>query len=421
MPDSTYPAYPIVAFGGFVFTLLPLTWLTKRSAGTLICMFWVAIACLNQFVNSIIWHDHSLNVAPLWTATRLMVAIGVAIPASVLCIIRRIYHILTFQFLVNTPLRVRPAIQFAKAIERDFNFGQKQRALCEDVCIGLGIPVLQMAVEYTLAYNRFQIFEGIGCFPATHNVWPALFLVSGWPLAIGLASSVYGVLTIRIYLRSRKQTNDVLRSAGMSRDSYWPILTLAYSSIVFTVPLSATINALKFFQMQPWTGWHDTHAYYHYIDQHPIAAWKNDTPTLIGLELFRWTRILCAVVFYANFGFSEDARRAYKHAFSTLARPCGTQVNAQTVNDTLSFRASENPVELSSTRSAVTSPERGAAHSSFDIYNNESVGTGAETIRYYTVNWDENILRCNLKCPCTTSVTVVRLISIETEWTDSQY
>jgi hypothetical protein len=45
--------------------------------------------------------------------------------------------------------------------------------------------------EYVVSGHRFNIFEDIGCFPATYNTTLAYPLVYAWPLVIGLISAVY--------------------------------------------------------------------------------------------------------------------------------------------------------------------------------------------------------------------------------------
>lgn len=65
--DPSYPAFPVFAFLGFVVVLIPLPWhLQSWNAGTCLYMLWTALACLNQFVNSIVWHNNAINWAPVW-------------------------------------------------------------------------------------------------------------------------------------------------------------------------------------------------------------------------------------------------------------------------------------------------------------------------------------------------------------------
>lgn len=116
MSDPTYPFFSVFAFLGFILVLLPLPWHLKAwNSGTCFYMMWASLACLNQFVNSVIWHGNSLNSAPIWceictfyfshacavdaedrtTAIRIMMGASVGLPAASLCINRRLYHIIT--------------------------------------------------------------------------------------------------------------------------------------------------------------------------------------------------------------------------------------------------------------------------------------------------------------------------------------
>lgn len=67
MTDPSYPVFPVFSFLSFVLVLIPLPWhLQAWNAGTCLYMLWTAIALLNQFVNSIVWHGNALNPAPIW-------------------------------------------------------------------------------------------------------------------------------------------------------------------------------------------------------------------------------------------------------------------------------------------------------------------------------------------------------------------
>ena len=67
MVDITYPLYPIVAFLGLFLVLVPLPWHIKaRNSGTCFYILWALLACLNQFINSVLWHGNVLDRAPVW-------------------------------------------------------------------------------------------------------------------------------------------------------------------------------------------------------------------------------------------------------------------------------------------------------------------------------------------------------------------
>ncbi|KAJ7640597.1 hypothetical protein B0H17DRAFT_1275800 [Mycena rosella] len=54
-------------------------------------MMWTVVACLNQFINSIVWTRYTINFAPWWCEISIQIILGasVGIPAS-FCIIPRL-------------------------------------------------------------------------------------------------------------------------------------------------------------------------------------------------------------------------------------------------------------------------------------------------------------------------------------------
>lgn len=50
---------------------------------------------------------------------------------------------------------------------------------------------IHFSTEYIVEGHRFNIYEEIGCYPATYNVTLAYPLSIVWPLVIGLASVIY--------------------------------------------------------------------------------------------------------------------------------------------------------------------------------------------------------------------------------------
>ena len=109
-------------------------------------MFWTGLGCLLQFVNSIVWNKNMTNRAPAYcdicmsfnafssfhslrhaTATRIQVALNVALPASSLCINRQLYRVAWMKTAAVTD-------------------SEKLRNMIYDLLVGVGIPVLQMIV-----------------------------------------------------------------------------------------------------------------------------------------------------------------------------------------------------------------------------------------------------------------------------------
>jgi hypothetical protein len=100
-----------------------------------------------QSINSIVWNKNVIDKAPVYcdicrfmilsslgrlmnhpTASRIQVALNVAVPACTLCITHRLFKIATAKTVMPTGAK-------------------KRRAVMADLCIGLGIPILQMILR----------------------------------------------------------------------------------------------------------------------------------------------------------------------------------------------------------------------------------------------------------------------------------
>nr|QQL12041.1 mating-type protein STE3.2 [Hypsizygus marmoreus] len=310
MFDPTYPLFPIFAFVGFFLVLIPLPWhLQAWNSGTCYFMMWASLACLNQFVNSIVWADNALNVAPIWCeiSIRIMMGASVGLPASSLCINRRLYYISSAQAVMIT-------------------HADKLRNILVDTLICVVFPVVFIALQYIVQGHRFDIFENIGCYPALFNTPLTYFLSIMWPIVIGLISAVFCVLSLRSFARRRVEFGQFLSSnTSLTISRYFRLMALAMSDIVFTTPpaifmlwlnLSATT-------VSPWVSWEDTHFDYSRVVQYPAILWRSDRLTLIAVEFTRWVTPLCALIFFAFFGFADEAKRNYRRAFWFLAKPFG--------------------------------------------------------------------------------------------------
>jgi pheromone a factor receptor len=87
-------------------------------------MAWTGVMCLVLFINSIVWNGNAINWAPIWCdisklpcfslsaslivlqGARMYVGIGVAVPATSLCIARRLYKIAAVRNVIITKAEV---------------------------------------------------------------------------------------------------------------------------------------------------------------------------------------------------------------------------------------------------------------------------------------------------------------------------
>jgi len=92
----------LVAFGRYVRSTFSCACEASRdppawNAGTCLYMAWTGFACLGLSINSIIWRNYAINWAPVYCDiwTRFMLGVHAGVPASSLCINRRLYYIAT--------------------------------------------------------------------------------------------------------------------------------------------------------------------------------------------------------------------------------------------------------------------------------------------------------------------------------------
>ncbi|KAF8870067.1 fungal pheromone STE3G-protein-coupled receptor [Gymnopilus junonius] len=321
MTDSTYPLFSILAFLGFVLPLIPLPWhLQAMNSGTSYFIIWSSLACLNQFINSIIWAGNALNTAPIWCeiSIRIMMAASVGIPASSLCINRRLYRIAS--------IHSAPVTQ-----------AEKRRSVLIDSLICLLFPVVFVALQYIVQGHRFNIFEDAGCFPALYNTLPTFFISSMWPLILGLISAVYCVLTLRLFARRRAEFTQFLSSnTTLTVSRYFRLMALSMAEICATTPLSIFtiwVN-VKANPVQPWISWTDTHFNYSRVEQIPAILWRSDRILSIGIEFTCWVAPVCSFTFFLFFGFAQESRRHYLLMFSWLKKRLGIFATSRTLKQT---------------------------------------------------------------------------------------
>ncbi len=187
--------------------------------------------------------------------------------------------------------------------------------------------------------HRFNILGDIGCVPTIFNTPPAYPLVYMWPPLLGCVSFVYSgtplaipeecdvscfppALTLRAFWIRRMQFKDILSaSSSMTLSRYFRLLLLACIDMAFNVPLTV----LNIFinndgvQMSPWVSWANTHYNFSHVEQIPSQFWRTNRAFVVSAELGRWIFPCCGLIFFALFGFAEEARKHYSATFWAIA------------------------------------------------------------------------------------------------------
>ncbi|KAH9943666.1 putative fungal pheromoneG-protein-coupled receptor [Amylocystis lapponica] len=298
-----------MSFIGFVLASIPLYWhLEAWNVGCVMYIFWSGSQCLIQFINCIIWKNNAINWSPIWCdiTSRWKLASGIGICTASLVINRRLYKIAT----VST-------VSLSRA--------DKRRMVWADLAIGLGIPAVQVGIYWFIQGHRFDIFEGYGCAYEIPNTIMSYFLEQSWPVVVGCVSAVYCFLTLRAFVKRRKQFNELMTSnSNLTYHRYLRLMGLAALEMCTTVPLGVyTIVHNAQYPLYKWRGYGDLHSNFSRVGQYPAVLWRMDPATVSSFDFDFWTVIICPLMFFAFFGLAEEARKHYYVAATTVAKRVG--------------------------------------------------------------------------------------------------
>ncbi len=145
-----------------------------------------------------------------------------------------------------------------------------------------------------------------------------------WPLLLAVASFIYAGLTLRSFFRRRAEFAVLISSqsnSSMNTSRYLRLMILALVNMLFALPLGIYVIYIgsKGVRLAPWVSWADTHFGFSRVDKVPALIWRGDYSYEIAVELTRWLSVFCAFLFFALFGFANEAKKQYRLAFWKVA------------------------------------------------------------------------------------------------------
>ena len=146
-----------------------------------------------------------------------------------------------------------------------------------------------------------------------------------WPCILSLIAIVYGILSIRYFLRRRNTVEEFLNShsSGLNADRYFRLMCFSAVELTIAFPLTlhnllgASLNNV----LRPWKSWEDVHSNYNRFDQIPAIFFETDNALQFALII--WAFPLLAFVFFLFFGLGQEQANRYKGWFYTLLKPFG--------------------------------------------------------------------------------------------------
>ena len=191
---------------------LRVSHLYKAAWNTSTCLFmvWTGLGCLNSFINSIVWNKNIMNWAPVWCdickwlgSSSHQRYLTWASPSFALHHRCGCWDPNCIPLHQSSPLPhhhrwISHQDQGWKAPWSHGRFGywRWHSNLRDDppyVCSSylLLTDTHLPRTEYIVQGHRFNIYEDVGCWPATYNTPYAYLLVFSWPVVIALVSAVY--------------------------------------------------------------------------------------------------------------------------------------------------------------------------------------------------------------------------------------
>jgi pheromone a factor receptor len=119
----------------------------------------------------------------------------------------------------------------------------------------------------------------------------------------------------------KRRRNHIQLISGHNGGQYLRLMAISGTEILGTIPLGTyfIVSDAKL-GLEPWKGWASMHSHYSEVNQFPNSLWKNDPNTASTIEMYRWSLVACAFVFFALFGFAVEAREQYYRLYKLLAR-----------------------------------------------------------------------------------------------------
>jgi len=212
---------------------------------------------------------------------------------------------------------------------------EKRRAVIVDLLICIGPSILQMIVQYVVALNRYNIYEDFGPLYDNYIMKETFIFFYVWPVVIGCISAVYCVMTIYTLVKRERQFSKIFSSnRNLNRSRYLRLIGLSSIELLCTIPIGTYIIAFYgHLHLKGWKSWSQTHNHGHFsvVFQIPASYWKNEPDFKNFIEMFRWLLVACAFIFFAFFGFADEARRHYRLAFKSIATRVGYSTSSGTL------------------------------------------------------------------------------------------
>ncbi|KAK0100409.1 a-factor receptor [Cadophora gregata] len=305
MPDEVANPVNAVALPLFAALALLITYLPLRSfyrvKNIAACSMMAVIVIINlmAFINGILWPSDD------WTKwwegyglcdveAILRFPITMALATSLCCLTKGLADALDTECAVFNPSK-----------------SQRRRKVIGDVLFCWLLPVMMMALHYTIQAGRYMIIPVWGCADQLDNSWPMLVIIIMWCPIFTLLNVYYAAIMFYRLYRHRKTISATLTStgSGLAPRKFIKLVLISVLLIVIYLPIQAlfTFYAIPTkFVPYSWSRIHNP------VTWSPILFIH--TGMQPSLQWAGWAGVVASVFMFAFFGFNDDAVDTYRAA-----------------------------------------------------------------------------------------------------------
>lgn len=260
---------------------------------------WFFICNLIHGVNAVIWKGNVDIKIPIWCdiTTRLLLGANVGLPATFICIARK--------------------LEFVSSQREPPPDGQNKRVqIAIDVALCIVLPIIYILLHYIAQDRRFDLVRDLGCFASIHPSTPALIIVWLPPLLTCSIALLYCGVTIH---NSFRISTSSFGSHVSSRSSYTSSIFIR--TLIISLITSAVLGLTSLFalfsppRLSNWTSWRNVHENFYDID---IISTKNE---LTGIQFAWWGFKAVSIVYLAlSLAIGQEIRDGAKWIRSTIIK-----------------------------------------------------------------------------------------------------
>jgi len=258
---------------------------------------------------------------------------------------------------------------------------QKRRAMICDLSLIIGLPFLILSLWIIVQPFRFEIIEELGCYGSAYS-YIGYILLFAPSLAMSLGSALLAPLTIRVFLRHRKEMDEFLSSGqDVTHNKYTRLTIIACLDTLVNLPVSVAILAFNIAEGKtdtynfPYVSWGNVHNgsggkfpgfTLSSVFQESADVWMASRFGSFAVKWTEWFYVFHGLVFFAAFGTTPEMCQYYRSAFWFLPERLGYErrrlLEEQSTSD-ISFNSNRTQGQ--------TRPADNRRHSSLTFIEND--------------------------------------------------